>query len=625
MRGRLMFTAGSRVGTEFELTGFVIGVGRSPDCTLQLSPTEVVVSGHHATIYQVGGRFYVRDENSRNGTFVDGQPVGECELRHGQTVMFGPNGPAARFELLAEDEAPTAPLPGTWAPAATAGAVSRPAQPGTAPSGGGSSSGSGLTSLYFMAREQAAASAASGRPSQTAVMKAFVRLAQERTSRRFRGLLMLVAGLGAVAVGVVFVLGERKAESLRGALTAMSGELRSQGKARAALERQLAQLASTASTWQSQAESLTQNLEQNRAEIDRQQRELARQKQAVEDDRRFGPTVTQRYAAGVGLVEFRIGWFNDQMGWLRIKGTPDGKVGLTTDEADHLALLGTSQCTGFLVNPAGWVLTNRHCVDLGFAEADLIEQATLKLGKNGELVFKPAIAGWRIGFPPGKVYAVDPQTVQASGEHDLGLFRTTQRPQSVPVLPLSQNHTPFAGEDVVLLAYPGGTEVTAARRGVGSFVDPTLSEQVQATVRGAINGFARDAGLEPVLRDLPSDEQQLQALVQSDLGVFLLLQTLNAVAGGGEFDALAQAGQLQPDVGGNMSVSGVTASSISYHTLGGIGGSSGGPLVGTQLSVIGINHAGFARADRGAQYQQNEAVPVEFAWRFLPAGLGQAK
>jgi pSer/pThr/pTyr-binding forkhead associated (FHA) protein len=626
MRGRLVFTAGSRAGTDFALPGFEVSIGRSPDCTLQFSPTEVVVSGHHATIYEVGGRFYVRDENSRNGTFVDGRPVKECELRHGQTVMFGPSGPAAQVELLAEEEAPTAPIPGTWAPSATAGPPARPARPGAAASpGGGSSSGSGLTNLYFMAREQAAASAASGRPSQTAVMKAFVKLAQERTSRRFRVLLTLIAAVGAVAVGAVFVLGERKAESLRGALTAMSGELRSQGEARAALEQQLSQLASTASTWRSQAESLTQNLQQNRAEIDRQKRELAQQKQAVEDDRRFGPTVTQRYAAGVGLIEFRIGWFNDQMGWLRIKGTPDGKVGLTTDQADHLALLGTSQCTGFLINPAGWVLTNRHCVDLAFAEADLIEQATLKLGKNGELVFKPAIAGWRIGFPPDKVYAVDPQTVQASGEHDLGLFRTAQRPQSVPALPLARNHQVVAGEDVVLLAYPGGTEVTAARRGVGSFVDPTLSDQVQAAVRNAINGFARDAGLEQVLRGLPSDEQQLQALVQSDLGVFLLLQTLNAVAGAAEFDALAQARQLQPDVSGNMSVSGVTASSISYHTLGGIGGSSGGPLIGTELAVIGINHAGFARTDRGAQYQQNEAVPVEFAWRFLPAGLGQAQ
>ena len=39
MRGRLVFTAGSRVGTAFELTGFAVGVGRGHDCTLQLTPT----------------------------------------------------------------------------------------------------------------------------------------------------------------------------------------------------------------------------------------------------------------------------------------------------------------------------------------------------------------------------------------------------------------------------------------------------------------------------------------------------------------------------------------------------------------------------------------------------------
>jgi pSer/pThr/pTyr-binding forkhead associated (FHA) protein/S1-C subfamily serine protease len=626
MRGRLVFTSGSRAGTDFELTGIEVTIGRSPDCTLQLSPSEVVVSGHHATVYEIGGRYYLRDENSRNGTFIDGRQVKECEIRPGQTIMFGPNGPTAQLEVVAEDVVATTPMPGAWGSPATAYVPPKVAKaPATPPAGAGSSSGSGLTGLYYMARDQAAAGAASGRPSQTAVMKAFVKLAQERASRRLRVALIAVAVIGAVAVALVFVLGERKAEALRGQLTAMSSELRSQGEARTALEQKLSQLASTTSQWQNQAESLSQNLQQNREEIDRQRRELAQQKQSVEEDRRFGPAVTQRYAAGVGLIEFRIGWFNDQAGWLRIKGTPDGKVGLSTDQADHLALLGTSQCTGFLINAVGWVLTNRHCVDFGFANADLIEQATLNLGKNGELVFKPAIAGWRIGFPPGKVYEVDPKTIQASREHDLGLFRTTRSPEGVPVLPLARGQPVVAGEDVVLLAYPGGTEVTAARRGVGSFVDPSLSDQVQGSVRRAVDAFAREAGLAGVLQGLPSDEKQLQALVQSDLGVFLLLQTLSSVAGAAEFDALAHAGQLQPDVSGNMSVSGVTANSISYHTLGGIGGSSGGPLLGTKLAVIGINHAGFATADRGAQYQQNEAVPVDYAWRFLPAGLAQAK
>jgi S1-C subfamily serine protease len=83
-------------------------------------------------------------------------------------------------------------------------------------------------------------------------------------------------------------------------------------------------------------------------------------------------------------------------------------------------------------------------------------------------------------------------------------------------------------------------------------------------------------------------------------------------------------GQVQPDIGGSISVSGVRTDSISFHTLGGIGGSSGGPLISSKLQVIGINHAGFSENDRGAQYQQNEAVPVEFALRFLP-GAKQGK
>jgi hypothetical protein len=42
-------------------------------------------------------------------------------------------------------------------------------------------------------------------------------------------------------------------------------------------------------------------------------------------------------------------------------------------------------------------------------------------------------------------------------------------------------------------------------------------------------------------------------------------------------------------------------------------------VIGTRLVVVGVNHAGFAETDRGKQFQQSEAVPIEFAIRFLPA------
>ena len=112
----------------------------------------------------------------------------------------------------------------------------------------------------------------------------------------------------------------------------------------------------------------------------------------------------------------------------------------------------------------GWVLTNRHCVDLAYPDDEDVKRGTLRLGKQGTIAFVPAIMSWRISFPPGRTFDVNPSTVRASQEHDLGTFVTTTRPQGVPVLPLAKGEPVISGEDVVLLAYPGG----AVRHGTPS-------------------------------------------------------------------------------------------------------------------------------------------------------------
>jgi len=64
-------------------------IGRSEEC--QLRPNSDLVSRHHCVILVEEGLVAVRDFNSKNGTFINGQRVrGEQELKAGDVLGVGP-------------------------------------------------------------------------------------------------------------------------------------------------------------------------------------------------------------------------------------------------------------------------------------------------------------------------------------------------------------------------------------------------------------------------------------------------------------------------------------------------------------------------------------------------------
>lgn len=79
-------------------------LGRQGDCDLRFDPDkDLDVSGRHAEIHTIQGRYAVHDLNSRNGTLVNGMRLdtgGSIEIKDGDRLKFGASGPEAAFQVV---------------------------------------------------------------------------------------------------------------------------------------------------------------------------------------------------------------------------------------------------------------------------------------------------------------------------------------------------------------------------------------------------------------------------------------------------------------------------------------------------------------------------------------------
>lgn len=85
---KLIVVGGKHAGRAIPITGPKFVIGRAPDC--QLRPGSDLVSRHHCQLEVEPGRVVLRDLNSRNGTFVNDQPIREpYALRNGDQIKIG--------------------------------------------------------------------------------------------------------------------------------------------------------------------------------------------------------------------------------------------------------------------------------------------------------------------------------------------------------------------------------------------------------------------------------------------------------------------------------------------------------------------------------------------------------
>lgn len=91
---------GSLAGYKREISGGFLTVGRSADCGLQFHPhIDRMVSTRHAVIQAEADGYYLIDQQSRNGTFVNGSRIERVKLGHGDLVQFGMQGPYAAVAI----------------------------------------------------------------------------------------------------------------------------------------------------------------------------------------------------------------------------------------------------------------------------------------------------------------------------------------------------------------------------------------------------------------------------------------------------------------------------------------------------------------------------------------------
>jgi pSer/pThr/pTyr-binding forkhead associated (FHA) protein len=98
---KLVVLSAGMTGRTHELKADKTTIGRVEDNTFPIA--EPSVSSHHCEVVLRGGEVVVRDLNSTNGTYINGERVTESVLKTKQILRLG------QIELRLETDAPAAP------------------------------------------------------------------------------------------------------------------------------------------------------------------------------------------------------------------------------------------------------------------------------------------------------------------------------------------------------------------------------------------------------------------------------------------------------------------------------------------------------------------------------------
>src|SRR6266704_1630687 len=100
---KLVILSEAQKGRSHELSVDKTTIGRVEDNTFQIA--EPSVSSHHCEVLLRGTEVLIRDLNSTNGTFINGEKITEAVLKPGQSLRLG------HIELWLDNGSTPAPQP----------------------------------------------------------------------------------------------------------------------------------------------------------------------------------------------------------------------------------------------------------------------------------------------------------------------------------------------------------------------------------------------------------------------------------------------------------------------------------------------------------------------------------
>ena len=100
MKLHLTVNRGTLAGQQFELESGFLTIGRGENCSIRFDPmSERIASKQHAFIEAKVDGYYLTDNHSTNGTYINGQQVNAQKLNSGDEIQFGTNGVTATVRI----------------------------------------------------------------------------------------------------------------------------------------------------------------------------------------------------------------------------------------------------------------------------------------------------------------------------------------------------------------------------------------------------------------------------------------------------------------------------------------------------------------------------------------------